>query len=170
MPDVPLWDRYHQLLRDYIADGGERQLRAVVALSQERGLTLETTSGRVAASIRSVLRAYASLGVRSVAVDVDRRRQSHAALRRSHAADGGRLLTLRTPEPGGDTVVIEIRGRGPGEELPVVRLDYVSPSGDEEPAEPLSQAIEPRQLYDVLVELLAHAPQPQPLPDQPAHE
>lgn len=156
MPDVPLWDRYHQLLRDYIADGDERQLREVVALSQERGLTLETTSGRVAASMRSVLRAYASLGVCSVTVDVDRRQRSHAAPR-ARVSDGDRRVTLRTPEPGGDTVVIEIRGRGPGEELPVVRLDYVSPT-DDEPAEPLSQPIEPRQLYDVLVELLGHEP------------
>jgi len=168
MPDAPLWDRYHQLLRDYIADGDERQLREVVALSRERGLTLETTSGRVAASMRSVLRAYASLGVLSVTVDVDRRRRSHAASRPAGGArDGGRRVTLRTPEPGGDTVVIEIRGRGPGEELPVVRLDYVSPA-DDEPAELLSQPIEPRQLYDVLVELLA--PDSHLRTDRPAHE
>ncbi len=45
MPESPLWDRYHRLLQEYIDHGDEGQLREVVALSQERGLTLETTSG-----------------------------------------------------------------------------------------------------------------------------
>ena len=165
MPDSPLWDRYHRLLRDYITHGDERELREVVALGQERGLTLETTSGRVAASVRAVLSAYASIGAHSMVVDVDRRRTSHEELRRAHAAPGGkaqrdRLVTLRTPEIGGDTVVIEIRGRRPDEDLPVVRLDYVGPNVEEREGSvaPLSRPIEPRQLYEVLTRLLTPDP------------
>jgi hypothetical protein len=163
--DSPLWDRYHRLLQAYISHGDEHELREVVALSQERGLTLETTSGRVAASVRTVLNAYASIGAQSMVVDVDRRRASHEELWNAHAAPGGKaqgdcLVTLRTPEVGGDTVVIEIRGRRPEEDLPVVRLDYVSPHAEASPSSvaPLSQAIEPRQLYEVLTRLLTTAP------------
>ena len=165
MPDSSLWDRYHRLLQDYISNGDERELREVVALSQERGLTLETTSGRVAASVRAVLNAYASIGAQSMVVHVDRRRDSHEELRRAHAAPDGKtqrdcLVTLHTPEVGGDTVVIEIRGRSPGQDLPIVRLDYVGPNA-EEPAgsvAPLIQPIEPQQLFEVLTRLLTHDP------------
>ncbi len=167
MPDSSLWDRYHHLLQEYIAHGDERQLREVVALSQEKGLTLETTSGRVAASVRSVLSAYASVGAESMEVNIERRRQSHEELRRTHAAPvdgagGDRLVTLTTPEHGGDTVLIEVRGRCPDKDLPIVRLDYVTAKaeGHSEPFSPVDEPIEPRQLYDVLVALLGRDPDP----------
>ena len=166
MPDSSLWDRYHQLLQEYIAHGDERQLREVVALSQERGLTLETTSGRVAASVRSVLSAYASVGAESMVVNIQRRRQSHQELRRAQAR-GDCLVTLSTPELGGDTVLIEVVGRRSDQDLPIVRLDYVSPDGEErEPVTPVDEPIEPRQLYDVLVELLSR--RGEPATDDPA--
>ncbi len=155
MPDSSsLWDRYHQLLQDYIANGDEKHLREVVSLSQERGLALETTSGRVAASVRSVLSAYASIGACSMEVDVHRRLASRSQI------PAVCQVTLSTPELGGDRVVIEIRGRCPDQDLPIVHLDYVTPSVEEETgsASSLSRPIEPRQLYDVLIGLLARDP------------
>lgn len=159
MPDSSLWDRYHQLLREYIANGDEKHLREVVSLSQERGLALETTSGRVAASVRSVLSAYASIGACSMEVDVHRQRRRQATRPEIPAEC---QVTLSTPELGGDSVVIEIRGRCSEKDLPIVRLDYVSPSAAAEASavSSLSRPIEPRQLYDVLIGLLARDPDP----------
>lgn len=174
MPDSSLWDRYHQLIQEYIATGDEKDLREVVSLSQEQGLSLETTSGRVAASVRAVLSAYTSIGADSMKVDIHRGAPP-ADRQLNSATDSARaecLVTLSTPELGKDAVVIEIRGRCTNQRLPIVRLDYVrpdqvnpdqaSPRSAESPSAPpaLSQPIEPRQLYDVLIGLLAQNPEP----------
>lgn len=160
MSDSSLWDRYHQLIQEYIASGDEKDLREVVSLSQERGLALETTSGRVAASVRAVLSAYTSIGAESMKVDIHRGAPPTRSAESDKASQGNGecLVTLSTPELGDGAVVIEIRGRCPNQNLPIVRLDYVSsqPTSSAPPA--LNQPIEPRQLYDVLMGLLARNP------------
>ena len=154
--DASLWDRYHDLIRSYLKNGEEEQLRAVVALSQEPALALETTSGRVAASVRAVLSAYRSAGASSIDVAIEPEHGTSLEVRQK--ASGECRITLQTPEIGTDKVVIEVRGEHPNGRMPTVRLDYVSPleSGDESPAAHLARPIEPRQLYDVLSGLLAH--------------
>ena len=158
--DASLWDRYHDLLRNYLKSGEEKHLRAVVALSQEPALTLETTSGRVASSVRAVLSAYRSAGARSVDVAVESRMREgvpvHDATPRVGVSEC--QITLQTPEIGADKVVIAVRGEHPEGSMPSVRLDYVGPrpGDDVSPAARLRRPIQPRQLYDVLSGLLAH--------------
>ena len=157
--DASLWDRYHDLLHSYLKNGEEEQLRAVVALSQEPALTLETTSGRVAASVRAVLSAYRSAGAHSVDVAVERASHSPPASAVAEIQNETRI-TLQAPEIGVDQVVIEVSGEHPDGRMPSVRLDYVSPLENvgDNPAARLRRPIEPRQLYDVLSGLLAHKP------------
>ncbi len=157
MSDNQIWNRYHSLMEDYLAHGEESRLRQVVALSDELTHSPQTTSGRIAASIAVVLSTYTLMGVRSLDVEIGRRNGSHEALELALAAGEGhpedRLLSLQSPDVADEGVVIEVRGEGPAEPLPVVRLDYVSEDGDAP-----RQLVEPRKLQDVLTGFLAQRP------------
>ena len=147
MAELSLQSRYRELLEEYLESGDERQLRAVVELTHRTELILETTCGRVAASLETAFEAYADAGVRSLSVDV------HAPPRGEE--DGEEIFTLRIPAHRGQTVVIEIQGEHSGRLLPVVRLQCIGPADATMPAgRTVRRPIEPRQLYDVLTELL----------------
>ena len=150
MAEVSLQRRYRKLLEEYLEHGDERQLRAMVELTHRAELILETTCGRVAASLEAAFEAYANAGARAISVDVHAPRRS--------VVDGEEVVTLRIPARSGQTVVIEIQGEHSGRLLPVVRLQCVGPAADDEPVEPkVRRPIEPRQLFDVLTELLDSA-------------
>lgn len=155
MAESQLLNRYHTLLEDYLAHGEERRLRQMVALSGELTLAPETTSGRIAASIDAVLSAYTRMGVQSIDVEIGRRSGSHEELELALASGQGRpedhLISLQSPDAQDDGVVIEVRGEGPDAPLPVLRLDYVTHDGKDEPV----RAIEPRKLGDALNGFLA---------------
>lgn len=155
-------DRYHHLLNDYREHGDENRLRAVVAMSQENALSLETTSGRLAASMSAVLDAYDRIGARRLDLAIDRVSESAAPDSANtendpESGDANRIQ-LETPEKE-EHVVVEIRGERSGQALPVVRLDYVVRQDEDalQADKPLGNPIQPRQLFDVLTGLLEPA-------------